>query len=131
MEKGLDSEVGEGGEMLSTGEKQLLSFARALLANPRILVLDEATASVDTVTEKIIQDAIGTILRGRTSFVIAHRLSTIVGADVILVVHDGKIIERGTHRELMARKGHYHALFTRQYEDRATAIALTQGDFGK
>ena len=124
MEKGLDSEVGEGGEMLSTGEKQLLSFARALLANPRILVLDEATASVDTVTEKIIQDAIGTILRGRTSFVIAHRLSTIVGADVILVVHDGKIIERGTHRELMARKDHYHALFTRQYEDRATALAL-------
>ncbi|MBQ6924073.1 MAG: ABC transporter ATP-binding protein [Kiritimatiellae bacterium] len=124
MEKGLDSEVGEGGEMLSTGEKQLLSFARALLANPRILVLDEATASVDTVTEKIIQDAIGTILRGRTSFVIAHRLSTIVGADVILVVHDGKIIERGTHRELMARQGHYHALFTRQYEDRATAAAL-------
>ena len=124
MEKGLDSEVGEGGEMLSTGEKQLLSFARALLANPRILVLDEATASVDTVTEKIIQDTIGTILRGRTSFVIAHRLSTIVGADVILVVHDGKIIERGTHRELMARQGHYHALFTRQYEDRATALAL-------
>ena len=124
MEKGLDSEVGEGGEMLSTGEKQLLSFARALLANPRILVLDEATASVDTVTEKIIQDAIGTILRGRTSFVIAHRLSTIVGADVILVVRDGKIVERGTHRELMARQGHYHALFTRQYEDRATAAAL-------
>ncbi len=126
MEKGLDSEVGEGGEMLSTGEKQLLSFARALLAKPRILVLDEATASVDTVTEKIIQDAIGTILRGRTSFVIAHRLSTIVGADVILVVHDGKIIERGTHRELMARKGHYYALFTRQYEDRATARALDE-----
>ena len=127
MEKGLDSEVGEGGEMLSTGEKQLLSFARALLANPRILVLDEATASVDTVTEKIIQDAIGTILRGRTSFVIAHRLSTIVGADVILVVHDGKIIERGTHRELMARQGHYYALFTRQFEDRATALALRCG----
>jgi len=126
MEKGLDSEVGEGGEMLSTGEKQLLSFARALLAKPRILVLDEATASVDTVTEKIIQDAIGTILRGRTSFVIAHRLSTIVGADVILVVHDGKIVERGTHRELMARKGHYYALFTRQYEDRATARALDE-----
>ena len=117
MEKGLDSDVGEDGDMLSTGEKQLLSFARAILADPKILVLDEATASIDTVTEKAIQDAIETVTKGRTSFVIAHRLSTIVGADVILVVHDGKIIERGTHDELMAKHGYYHELFTRQYDE--------------
>ena len=117
MDKGLDSEVGEGGDLLSTGEKQLLSFARAILADPRILVLDEATASIDTLTEKAIQDAIATVIKGRTSFVIAHRLSTIVDADVILVVKDGKIIERGTHRELMRRKGYYYDLYTRQYEE--------------
>lgn len=120
MDKGLDSEVGEGGDMLSTGEKQLLSFARAILANPRILVLDEATASVDTLTEKAIQDAIFTVIKGRTSFVIAHRLSTIVDADVILVVQDGKIIERGKHDELMAAHGHYYDLYTRQYEEMVT-----------
>ena len=117
LEKGLDSDVGEGGSMLSTGEKQLLSIARAILADPRILVLDEATSSVDTVTERAIQDAIATVIRGRTSFVIAHRLSTIVGADVILAVRDGKIIERGTHRELMQQKGYYYQLYTRQYEE--------------
>ena len=119
MEKGLDSDVGEGGGMLSTGEKQLLSFARALLADPRILVLDEATASIDTVTEKAIQEAIVTVTKGRTSFVIAHRLSTIVGADIILVVQDGKIIEQGSHKELMAQRGAYYRLFTRQYEELA------------
>ena len=117
MEKGLDSDVGEGGGMLSTGEKQLLSFARAILADPRILVLDEATASIDSLTEKAIQDAIDTVIKGRTSFVIAHRLSTIVNADVILVVRDGKIIERGTHSELMKQKGYYYELYTRQYEE--------------
>ncbi len=117
MDKGLDSEVGEGGDLLSTGEKQLLSFARAILADPRILVLDEATASIDTLTEKAIQDAILTVIKGRTSFVIAHRLSTIVDADVILVVRDGKIIERGKHRELMKKKGYYYDLYTRQYEE--------------
>ena len=117
MEKGLDSDVGEGGGMLSTGEKQLLSFARAILADPRILVLDEATASIDTLTEKAIQDAIDTVIKGRTSFVIAHRLSTIVNADVILAVRDGKIIERGTHSELMKQKGYYYELYTRQYEE--------------
>lgn len=116
---GLDAEVGEGGDMLSTGEKQLLSFARAILADPRILVLDEATASIDTVTEKKIQDAIRTVIQGRTSFMIAHRLSTVVDADVILVVRDGRIIERGTHRELMQKKGYYWTLYTRQYEDMA------------
>ena len=125
MEKGLDSDVGEDGDMLSTGEKQLLSFARAILADPRILVLDEATASIDTVTEKAIQDAIVTVTKGRTSFVIAHRLSTIVGADVILVVQDGKIIERGTHSELMALNGYYHELFTRQYDETSFNEAFT------
>lgn len=117
MEKGLDSEVGEGGSLLSTGEKQLLSIARAILADPRILVLDEATSSVDTVTEKAMQDAIAAVIRGRTSFVIAHRLSTIVGADVILAVRDGRIVEQGTHGDLMRRKGYYYQLYTRQYEE--------------
>ncbi len=124
MDKGLDSEVGEGGDMLSTGEKQLLSFARAILADPRILVLDEATASIDTLTEKKIQDAVHTVIQGRTSFVIAHRLSTIVDADVILVVKDGKIIERGRHNELMKKKGYYYDLYTRQFSQLATDIVL-------
>ncbi len=121
MEKGLDSDVGEGGDMLSTGEKQLISFARAILADPRILVLDEATASVDTLTEQKIQSAIETIIKGRTSLVIAHRLSTVKNADLILVVRDGKIIERGRHEELLKAKGHYYSLYTRQYEDEQTS----------
>lgn len=117
MDKGYDSEVGEGGDLLSTGEKQLISFARAILADPRIFVLDEATSSVDTVTEKLIQDAIENLMKGRTSFVIAHRLSTIRQADVILVVKDGKIIEQGTHTELIAKKGAYYNLYTRQFQE--------------
>ncbi len=123
MDHGLNSEVGEGGDLLSTGEKQLLSFARALLADPRILVLDEATSSIDTVTEKAIQNAISAVTKGRTSFVIAHRLSTIVDADVILVVRDGKIIERGTHHELMRQRGYYYSLYTRQFELSAPDLA--------
>lgn len=119
MEKGLDSEVGEGGSLLSTGEKQLLSFARALLADPKILILDEATASVDTLTEQKIQHAIEEIIAGRTSLMIAHRLSTIRHADLILVVDAGKIIERGTHEELLAARGAYYNLYTRQYEEEA------------
>lgn len=124
MEKGIDTDVGEGGDMLSTGEKQLISFARAILANPRILVLDEATASVDTLTEQKIQSAIDTIIQGRTSLVVAHRLSTVKNADLILVVRAGKIVEQGTHRELMDQKGYYHRLYTRQYEDEATSEFL-------
>ena len=124
LEKGLDTDVGEGGDMLSTGEKQLISFARAILADPRILVLDEATASVDTITEQKIQAAIDTIIRGRTSIVIAHRLSTVRNADVILVVKDGRIVEQGRHRELMERRGVYYRLYTRQYEDEATYSLL-------
>ncbi|MBQ8159249.1 MAG: ABC transporter ATP-binding protein [Clostridia bacterium] len=124
MEKGLDSDVGEGGSMLSSGERQLLSFARAILADPRILVLDEATSSVDTVTEKAIQKAIQTVTEGRTSFMIAHRLSTVVDADTILAVKDGKIVEQGSHRELMDRHGYYWDLFTRQYVDMAVDMAM-------
>ena len=125
LENGLETDVGEGGDMLSTGEKQLLSFARAILANPRILVLDEATASVDTITEQKIQSAIDTIIHGRTSIVIAHRLSTVRNADLILVVDDGKIIEQGTHEQLMSRRGSYYRLYTRQYEDEATSRLLS------
>ncbi len=124
MDKGYDSDVGEGGDLLSTGEKQLLSFARAILADPRIFVLDEATSSIDTVTEKLIQDAIEHLMKGRTSFVIAHRLSTIRQADVILVVHDGKIVEQGTHPELIAKKGAYYNLYTRQFQEEAVEDAF-------
>jgi ATP-binding cassette subfamily B protein len=124
LEKGYDTEVGEGGDRLSTGEKQLISFARAVLADPRIFILDEATSSVDTEMEMLLQNAIRRLLEGRTSFVIAHRLSTIRNADIILVVHDGKIIERGTHRELMRRRGQYYELYTRQFEEEIEEQAL-------
>ncbi len=124
MEKGYDSDVGEGGGQLSTGEKQLISFARAVLADPRIFVLDEATASIDTKTEALIQEAISTLLTGRTSFLIAHRLSTIRKADMILVVRDGKIIERGTHQELMELDGYYAGLYKKQFEAEATEAAF-------
>jgi len=117
MEHGYESNVGEGGDLLSTGEKQLLSFARAILADPRIFVLDEATSSIDTVTEKKIQDATMRLMKGRTSFVIAHRLSTIRQADLILVIKDGKIIEQGTHKELIAKQGEYYQLYTKQYQE--------------
>lgn len=123
-EKGLDTEVGEGGDLLSTGEKQLISFARAVLCNPKILVLDEATSSIDTFTEQLIQNALETVIAGRTSFMIAHRLSTVRNADIILVVRDGKIVESGTHSELLAKKGYYHSLYTRQYEMEATDAAF-------
>ena len=116
MGNGLDSQVGECGDLLSTGEKQLISFARAILADPRILVLDEATSSVDTMTEKMIQDAIGEVTRGRTSFVIAHRLSTIRSADLILVMKDGRVVESGTHDALMRARGYYNSLYTKQFE---------------
>jgi len=117
MEKGFDTETGEGGDRLSTGEKQLISFARAVLANPRIFILDEATSSVDTEMEMLLQEAIHTLLKDRTSFVIAHRLSTIRNANIILVVDEGKIVERGTHRELMKQRGAYYKLYTHQFEE--------------
>lgn len=124
LENGYDSVVGEGGNTLSTGEKQLLSFARAILADPAIFVLDEATSSIDTITEKLIQDAIEKLMRGRTSFVIAHRLSTIRSADVILVVQDGKIVERGRHEELLAKRGYYYNLYIKQFREEKVKSAM-------
>jgi len=117
LENGYDTYVGEGGNTLSTGEKQLLSFARAILSDPAIFVLDEATSSIDTITEKLIQSAIEKLMDGRTSFVIAHRLSTIRSADIILVVDGGKIVERGTHDELIGKRGVYYNLYLRQFRE--------------
>ena len=117
MKEGYEANVGEGGNRLSTGQKQLISFARAILTNPAIFVLDEATSSVDTETEQLIQTAIQTVLSGRTSFIIAHRLSTIRSADRILVIQDGKIIEDGTHRQLIAKQGYYYNLYTNQFQE--------------
>ncbi len=125
LEKGLDTDVGEGGDLLSTGEKQLISFARAILADPRILILDEATASVDTMTEAKIQQAMEQVTAGRTCLMIAHRLSTVRNADMILVVRQGKIVEQGTHSQLLKRRGYYHELYTRQYEEEAAARILS------
>ncbi|MDU1324139.1 MAG: ABC transporter ATP-binding protein [Clostridiales bacterium] len=127
LEQGYDSPVGEGGDRLSTGEKQLISFARAVLADPRIFVLDEATSSIDTETEQLIQNAIARLLEGRTSFLIAHRLSTIRHADVILVVKDGHIVEQGRHEELLRRQGYYHTLYSRQFAEEAALRLLENG----
>ena len=116
LENGYESDVGEGGDKLSTGEKQLVSFARAVLADPAIFVLDEATSSIDTQTEQLIQNATLNLLKGRTSFLIAHRLSTIRQADLILVVKDGKIVEQGKHEELLKKGGYYHDLYSKQFQ---------------
>lgn len=124
LENGYQSDVGEGGDRLSTGEKQLISFARAVLADPRIFVLDEATSSIDTQTEQLIQNATMQLLEGRTSFLIAHRLSTIRKADVILVVKDGKIIEQGKHLELLKKKGYYHDLYSKQFQEESSRKVL-------
>lgn len=117
LKNGYETAVEEGGATLSVGQRQLISFARALLANPRILILDEATSSVDTQTEQIIQHALATLLKGRTSFVIAHRLSTITNADKIVVIHDGKIIEQGSHAELLANQGMYYELYKTGFQE--------------
>jgi ATP-binding cassette subfamily B protein len=115
FEKGYDEEVGEGGNQLSTGQKQLVSLARAVLSRPDIFIMDEATSSVDTLTEALIQKGMETLMEGRTSFIIAHRLSTIRKADRIMVIEDGRIAESGTHAELLHRRGHYYNLYTRQF----------------
>lgn len=116
LEKGYDEEVGEGGVLLSVGQKQLLSLARAVLAQPDIFIMDEATSSVDTLTEGLIQRGMVTLMRGRTSFVIAHRLSTIRNASRILVIENGRIAELGTHSELIRAQGHYYRLYTQQFQ---------------
>ncbi|MBE5761565.1 MAG: ATP-binding cassette domain-containing protein, partial [Clostridiales bacterium] len=126
LEKGYNTDVGEGGSRLSTGEKQLVSFARALLANPAIFVLDEATSSIDTETEMLIQKAINQVLTGRTSFIVAHRLSTIRNADRILCINGGKIIEDGTHAELIKKRGYYYNLYTNQFYEEQTMAAMQQ-----
>ena len=117
MEEGYQSDVGEGGGRLSTGQKQLISFARAILANPSIFILDEASSSIDTETEHIIQTAIESVLKDKTTFIIAHRLSTIVNADRILLIDKGRIAEDGTHASLMRQKGQYYRLYTNQFNE--------------
>jgi ATP-binding cassette subfamily B multidrug efflux pump len=123
LPQGYETEVKERGATLSVGQKQLLSFARALAHDPRVLILDEATSSVDTETEQLIQDALRVLLRGRTAIVIAHRLSTVQNVDEILVLHKGRIRERGTHQELLARRGMYWTLYELQYKDQETRAA--------
>jgi ATP-binding cassette subfamily B multidrug efflux pump len=117
LRQGYDTPVEEGGVMLSVGQRQLISFARALLADPRILILDEATSSVDTQTERVIQQALARLLKGRTSFVIAHRLSTVVNANRIVVIQNGRIVEQGTHNELLAKVGVYYQLYRTGFEE--------------
>ncbi|MBD3406073.1 MAG: ATP-binding cassette domain-containing protein [Candidatus Lokiarchaeota archaeon] len=126
LDEGFDTEVGERGSRLSEGERQLVSFSRALLADPSILVLDEATSSIDIYTEHAIQKGMKTLLRGRTSIVIAHRLSTIVNADRIVVLEEGKIVETGTHRKLMEKKGKYYSLYELQIRPRAQQSMISK-----
>ena len=116
LPKGYDTDVGQGGDKLSTGQKQLISIARAILADGKIMVMDEATSSVDTKTEQLINGMTGDLLRGKTSFIIAHRLSTVKNADEILVVTEGKITERGSHDELIKNGGLYAELYRYQFK---------------
>ncbi len=123
LEHGYDTEVGEGGERLSTGQRQLVALARAVLRDPQILVMDEATSSIDTATERLVQQGVEEVLKGRIAFVVAHRLSTIRRADAILVIEKGRIAEQGTHADLIARRGRYWELYTNQYaSDRAREV---------
>ena len=124
LENGYDTNVGEGGNRLSQGQKQLISFARAIIKDPAILILDEATSSIDTETESVIQNAIVNILKNRTSFIVAHRLSTIINCDLILVVRNGEVIEKGSHEELLQLGGYYYKLYTNQFIEEQTNSAL-------
>ncbi len=123
LDDGYDSQVGEGGVLLSVGQTQLLSLARAILADPDIFIMDEATSSVDTLTEALIQDAMESVMAGRTSFIIAHRLSTIRKADRILVIDDGRITEQGSHAQLIRQRGHYYNLYTKQFREQSLDAA--------
>lgn len=117
---GYDSLINEEANNISQGEKQLLTIARAILKDPQILILDEATSSVDTRLEKMLQEAMQRVMKGRTSFVIAHRLSTIKSADLILVINNGDIVEQGTHEQLLAKKGAYEKLYNSQFSEMKT-----------
>lgn len=122
LDEGYETEVGEGGVLLSTGQKQLISLARAILANPDVFIMDEATSSVDTLTEELIQQGMDRLMEGRTSFVIAHRLSTIKNADRILVIENGGISEMGSHAELIRQRGHYYQLYTKQFREEMESL---------
>jgi len=126
FDDGYDTQVGESGARLSVGQKQLISFARALIADPRILILDEATSSVDTNTERSIQRAIDVVLKGRTSFVIAHRLSTITSSNRILVLEQGQVIESGSHQELIEQHGKYYDLYTNQFKTESIELSKSK-----
>ncbi|HUJ74386.1 MAG TPA: ATP-binding cassette domain-containing protein, partial [bacterium] len=132
LEGGYDAPAGEGGNRLSVGQRQLISLARAILARPQIFIMDEATSSVDTLTEGLIQRGMEELMQGRTSFIIAHRLSTIRRADRIIVIQAGRIAEAGTHAELIRARGHYYELYTRQFrherEQAAEGLSVLEGD---
>jgi ATP-binding cassette subfamily B protein len=122
LEKGYEEPVGEGGNLLSVGQKQLVSLARAVLSKPELFIMDEATSSVDTLTESLIQKGMETLMKNTTSFIIAHRLSTIKKANRILVIEDGKIAEIGSHSELLKKGGKYHRLYTKQFRDQMEQV---------
>ena len=128
LPQGLDTPVSERGATFSVGQRQLVSFARALAHNPRFLILDEATSSVDTRTEMMIREALGRLLTGRTSIVIAHRLSTIQHADRILVFHKSRLREQGTHQQLLAQRGIYYRLYQLQYKDQEVRVHMVPPD---
>jgi len=127
LPRGFDEEVRERGSTLSTGQKQLISFARALAHDPKILILDEATSSVDTETEFRVRDALNRMVEGRTSLIIAHRLSTVQRADKIVVMHKGQVREMGTHQQLLAQRGIYYKLYQLQYKDQEVPVGNSQG----